>query len=115
MHAYRRAVALTAAATLVALTMALPTPSDAALRCQDRETLLDRLRARYGETPRLLGLDSAGRVIEILASPTGSWTLLVTPPPARGRGQAGNGQLSCPVGAGEALEILPAPPTGVPG
>lgn len=89
-----RTLALAAAATLLAAA-----PAAAAPLCGDRARILDRLAERYGERPRILALDDGGGVMEILVSPTGSWTLLVTPPTA---------PHTCILTTGEALEILPA-------
>lgn len=64
--------------------------------CGDRDAILDHLRAAYDETPVAIGLDARGRVVEILAAESGSWTMLVTLP---------NG-LSCLAGSGDAFEMI---------
>ena len=61
-------------------------------RCDSRERLLAWLAATYRESPIALGVDSRGRLIEVIAAADGStWTIVVTSP--RGR--------SCMVAAGE--------------
>ena len=46
--------------------------------CAERTRLLDRLANKYGEVPVSLGLTSTGKVIEILKSDKGTWTILMT-------------------------------------
>lgn len=48
--------------------------------CGDRDKILKRLEQRHQETPRALGLSSDGGVLEVLVSPSGGWTILVTYP-----------------------------------
>ena len=53
----------------------------------------------HGERPVVRGLAANGAMFEVLASATGSWTAIVTPPQGR----------SCVVATGEAWEAV-APP-----
>jgi len=48
--------------------------------CGDRAELLAQLAERYDETPQALGLSYDGGVLEVLVSPEGGWTILVTYP-----------------------------------
>lgn len=48
--------------------------------CGDRAQMLAKLDQRYSEKPQALGLSSDGGVIEVLVSPEGGWTILVTYP-----------------------------------
>ena len=67
-------------------------------RCDLRGRLLAQLAERYRETPIALGVDSRGRLIEVLASPDGStWTIVVTSPQGH----------SCMVTAGEGWRAVP--------
>lgn len=83
-------VAASAAATQAA-------PSHAETLCHDRAVILERLKVAYAEMPRAVGLTADGAVLEILASATGSWTILVTYPSLT----------TCVLAAGEAWETLP--------
>ena len=48
--------------------------------CGDRTQILERLEQRHSETRQALGLSSDGGVIEVLVSPQGGWTILMTYP-----------------------------------
>ena len=66
-------------------------PSQAHARCGDREAVLNNLEEKYSEVPESRGLASNGSVVEIVVSPSGSFTILYTMP---------NG-LACVMAAGE--------------
>ncbi|MEM8789830.1 MAG: hypothetical protein AAGE76_16370 [Pseudomonadota bacterium] len=72
-----------ALATLAAI--ALPAQAVAQGRaCGDRERIIERLQAKYGETRTGAGLASSNGVVEIFASTeTGTWTILITAPSGR--------------------------------
>ena len=63
----------------------------AQLACAPRANVVERLADRYGETQVATGLDDDGRLIEVFASGTGSFTILISYP---------NG-LSCVAAAGQ--------------
>lgn len=65
--------------------------------CVERKTALKSLEKTYSEAPVSIGLASNGSVIEVLASSSGSFTIILTQP---------NG-LSCVMAAGENWENLP--------
>ena len=65
--------------------------------CGERRAVVENLDQTYSEAPVSLGLASNGSVIEVLASPSGSFTIILTQP---------NG-LSCVMAAGENWENLP--------
>ncbi|MGP1394499.1 MAG: hypothetical protein ACTS3R_03195 [Inquilinaceae bacterium] len=67
--------------------------------CGNREAMLLVLAQRFDEAPRAIGLDRNGRVMEIVAAESGSWSLLVTAPNGR----------TCLVASGTAFSILPEP------
>jgi hypothetical protein len=71
-------------------------PAEAARLCGDRDDILQRLEQRHEETPQALGLSSDGGVLEVLVSPTGGWTILVTYPK----------RPTCVVAVGEAWQPL---------
>ena len=96
----RHAVQLVGSFALAALAFgasALLSPSaEAARLCGDRDEILKRLEQGHEETPKALGLSSDGGVVEVLVSPSGGWTILVTYPK----------QPTCVVAAGEAWQVL---------
>ncbi len=65
--------------------------------CGERRALVATLEKTYSETPVSVGLASNGAIIEIFASPTGTFTIILTQP---------NG-LTCVMAAGENWEDLP--------
>jgi hypothetical protein len=48
--------------------------------CGERAMLLEQFALQHDETPQALGLGADGGVIEVLVSPEGGWTMLVTYP-----------------------------------
>jgi hypothetical protein len=100
----RRAVHIVASAGLaatlaVALLPILSGDSAAAQspQCGAREAVLDRLSAKYEEQPVSLGITATGSLLEVLASPGGSWTIIVTLP----------GGPTCLVSSGEGWRMAP--------
>ncbi|NIA68254.1 hypothetical protein HBA54_06580 [Pelagibius litoralis] len=80
MNASILALAL-AAPLIVAATTAFSGSAEAqGPQCAPREALLQSLSKNYKEAPVNMGVTSTGSLIEILASPAGSWTILVTVP-----------------------------------
>lgn len=73
-----------------------PNAEAAAKLCGDRDEILERLQQRHEETPRALGLSSDGGVLEVLVSPEGGWTILVTYPK----------KPTCVVAVGQAWQTL---------
>ena len=66
-------------------------------RCAATATqILKRLEQRHEETPQALGLSADGGVLEVLVSPEGGWTILVTYPK----------RPTCIVAVGEAWQLL---------
>ena len=99
---FRRGTAaafLSLAATLVCLGQpaAAQPASGQASTCGAREALLDRLALKYEEQPVSLGVTATGSLLEVLASPSGSWTIIVTIP---------NGP-TCLVSSGEGWRSAP--------
>lgn len=66
--------------------------------CGERHDILRQLRESYAEGPHGLGITNNGGVMELLVSPSGSWTLLFSMPNGR----------SCLVATGDEWE--PRPP-----
>jgi hypothetical protein len=72
-------------------------PAEAASKlCGDRDQILERLEQAHEETPQALGLSGDGGVLEVLVSPEGGWTMLVTYPK----------RPTCVVATGEAWQVL---------
>jgi hypothetical protein len=77
-----RPLLATAVAALILLAM-LGVPGSAQAGralCGDREQILDRLQQKHHESPQALGLSADGGLLELLVSPEGGWTILVTYP-----------------------------------
>jgi hypothetical protein len=82
---------------LALLGSSLVSPADAAAKlCGDRGQILKRLEQGHDERPQALGLSADGGVLEILVSPEGGWTILVTYPK----------RPTCVVAVGEAWQML---------
>jgi len=77
----RLAGPLAFAALLLLGGAALGGPAEAAARaCGDRATILKTLEQRHEEMPSASGVSADGAVLEVLVSPDGGWTILVTYP-----------------------------------
>lgn len=87
----------------------LSAPNTAAAQgpsCGPRDALLAALAEGYGERPVGRGVSAAGGLVEILASPKGTWTVVVTVP---------GGGPTCIVSSGEGWRNLsPKPEVGPP-
>jgi hypothetical protein len=88
-----------AALALVGLAAASATPAFAEPGCDSRSKILSALDQEYKEAPVGIGLTQSGRVIELLVSRKGSWTLLATTPTG----------MSCLIAAGENWEAMALP------
>ncbi|MEE8272796.1 MAG: hypothetical protein V3R98_13865 [Alphaproteobacteria bacterium] len=96
---------LKATAALGAAFLCLLLSAPAAARqvpCGERAAIMTRLAAGYGERPVAMALDARGRVLEVLAAPSGTWTMLVSTP----------GGMNCLIASGIAWE--PLTPLGDP-
>ena len=65
---------------LAALWASSPTQADAQALCGERADILETLERTYGEKPQAIGLSQDGGLVEVLVSPSGGWTLLITYP-----------------------------------
>tara|TARA_Y100000310_G_scaffold344909_1_gene460419 strand:+ start:18295 stop:18603 length:309 start_codon:yes stop_codon:yes gene_type:complete len=79
---------------VLAAALFMPQTSMAQALCGERDNFLTHLGKNHKEAPAAMGVTSSGRVIEVLTSENGSWTIIVTHP---------NGT-SCMLAAGEAWE-----------
>lgn len=91
-------------ALLGSLLVAFMSPAQAHALCGDRTAVLNNLKEAYSEVPEDRGLASNGNVIEVLVSPSGSFTILYTMP---------NG-LACVMTAGENWDPVEKKPPGEP-
>jgi hypothetical protein len=87
---------------LAAALAAVALPARAQAVCGERAELVRRLAAEFAEVPVGRGLSADGRMVEVFASPEGSWTLVATRP---------DGQ-TCLAAAGEAWEAVAPEPAG---
>jgi hypothetical protein len=85
-----------ALSALVTVAAAAPVLAQGPAACGPRKMVVDQLGREYAEVPVNRGVTSEGALIELLASPSGSWTLLISLP---------NGQ-SCLAASGESWEQL---------
>lgn len=76
---------------------AAPVLAQTAQNCAPRDTVVERLAKRYGETRQSIGLGANNAMVEVFASSeSGSWTITVTTPQG----------LTCLVASGQAYETL---------
>ncbi|MEO0426443.1 MAG: hypothetical protein AAF160_03270 [Pseudomonadota bacterium] len=89
----------------LALTAAPEAAAQGRMFCGEREKIIGDLARKYGETRRSYGLARNQGVIEVYASESGSWTILITRP----------GGIACLMAAGEAYEAeeVAAPETPI--
>ena len=72
-------------AALVAAGLMLGTPAARSqpVLCGERTTVLKQLKLKFGEQRTAFGLTEDGRLVEVFAGPSGSWTILMTAPGGR--------------------------------
>ncbi|MCH7889517.1 MAG: hypothetical protein IIA00_09595 [Proteobacteria bacterium] len=83
-------------ALAVAALAAFPALAQEAPTCVKRSDLLDHLAANYDESPIAMGLTTSGKVLEIVVSEGGSWTIIVTTPSG----------ISCGIASGESWKDM---------
>ena len=71
-------------------------PASAQTVCADHGDLLKHLADRYGEQPHSIAFTDQGNLVEVVVSPNGTWTILVTAP----------GRPSCIVATGKEWETV---------
>ena len=89
----RTGLGIAAAAGLLLVSQS---PAQAQMLCGERNNFLKHLGQNYKEAPTAMGLTSTGKVIEVLTSEKGTWTIIITDPDGK----------SCLVAAGEAWEAI---------
>lgn len=73
-------LAFAAVLFLIALADAAFGQTQGTALCGDRQEIAARLEAGFGERLAATGLTDSGALLEVLAAPSGSWTLLLTRP-----------------------------------
>ena len=72
----------TAAAVLAGLSVLLSAQMQPAAAqvppCAPRDQIVERLAAQFGERPISVAVTATGDLLELLASPQGSWSIIVT-------------------------------------
>ncbi len=79
------------AVMVAAMFAAFPAMAHQASSCIDRSDFLEHLSSNFHEVPIAMGLTANGKVLEVVASKSGTWTIIVTLPSG----------LTCGVAAGE--------------
>ncbi len=77
---YNRPQMLALSAVVLAVTAHTGWPAEANNLCAKRQALVDRLASTFGETRRAYGSQASDGLVEVFASESGSWTILVTSP-----------------------------------
>ena len=73
-------IAITTAAAIAAMVFASSLAQAQQAPCGKRDKILSKLGKDYAEQPVSLGLSSNGTLVEVLASKSGSWTMIYTMP-----------------------------------
>ena len=94
-------LAVFAAALLLGMILSSQSATAAPI-CAPHADILKKLKRAYAEKTQSIGLSTEGKLLEVLVSATGSWTILVTDPSLR----------TCLVATGESWESLPPRATG---
>lgn len=71
---------LAIAAALAAFLFAPPVAAQPGTPCARRAEFIKHLNMRYNEFPVAMGLTVNGSLLEVVVSPAGSWTIIVTSP-----------------------------------
>jgi len=77
--------------------LSVAAPASAQMQCGNREKMVDYLAREYQESRVGVGIETRGAALELFASKTGTWTILVTVPTG----------LTCIIGSGENWVIFP--------
>ena len=72
-------------------------PASAQAVCGDHSEILANLEEVYSEKPRAIAVSADGKLLEVVVSVTGSWSILLTRPNRR----------TCVVATGDSWESLP--------
>lgn len=67
-------------ALFVAAFAAFPALAQETPTCVKRSDLLNHLATNFDESPVAMGLTTSGKVLEVVVSAGGSWTIIITTP-----------------------------------
>jgi len=84
---------------IIGITVGLLIPTGPAYSqsvCGNRADILKAVRGTYGERPKHIALAADGQILEVLVSPTGSWSIILTNPKGK----------TCAMAVGEAWEDI---------
>lgn len=87
---------------LAMLLVMLPGIAAAQSICGERAKFLAKLAHDYKEAPTATGITADGRMLEVLTSEAGTWTMIIT----------NTNGLTCMVTAGQAWEVTSLAPKG---
>ena len=83
-------------ALFVAAFAAFPALAQETPTCVKRSDLLNHLATNFDESPVAMGLTTSGKVLEVVVSAGGSWTIIVTTPSG----------ISCGIASGESWKDM---------
>lgn len=69
---------LLAAVTLFPAAAAAQSQQAQTAPCGEREAIIERLAMSFGEEPISMAITAAGDLLEVLASPAGNWSIIIT-------------------------------------
>ena len=72
-------ILITALALMAFAVLGLSRPAHAA-QCGERASMVAALHDQFGETPRAMGLEQRGGMVELFANDAGTWTLIASGP-----------------------------------
>ncbi len=84
-------------ALFVAAFAAFPALAQETPTCVKRSDLLNHLATNFDESPVAMGLTTSGKVLEVVVSAGGSWTIIITTPSG----------ISCGIVSGESWKDMP--------
>ena len=101
MHALCQIVRIGLFAALIAASLMFDASAVSAqlIPCGERYTILKTLKQQYDEQRTAFGVTADGRLLEVVVSPRGSWTILLTRP----------GGLTCLVTSGDGWRQIVEP------
>lgn len=95
-------VTLIAALVAVLLATGVSAAMAQQIPCAPRTAMVENLEKSYAESRQSIAITSDGRLLEVLTSPSGTWSILMTAP----------GGPACLVAAGDDWHSLPPRPVG---